>query len=214
MNGVGTGAVRPGETGETGRATTVKSSLGQRRFWRRRRPAMLRLRCSESAQARRQPVCSGPVERGARCAGRALAGGPPVGQRLVAEHRHGVLDALVVAPGALAVLGPQRRAEGHRGPAGLGPLHALAEDRARALDEHRHHRRAGAAREVRRAALERLAPAVRVTGPPSGNSTRLHPSSIRSRARSAVWRPVTFRATGKAFSTSADAALVTWVVKK
>ena len=47
---------------------------GQRRFWRRRRPAAPSLRCSPSSHWRRQPLNSGPVSDGlVPCAARLVA---------------------------------------------------------------------------------------------------------------------------------------------
>ena len=48
--------------GREGNDTQPRS--GQRRFWRRRRPAAPSLRCSVSAHCRRHPVNSGPVSLG------------------------------------------------------------------------------------------------------------------------------------------------------
>ena len=123
-------------------------------------PALPSLRCSVSAHCRRQPVYSGPVRRRRRPRRGAPSGGPGVGEGLVAERRDRGLDARVEPPGVLLRPGDQRCTEHDLGLAGLGPLHPLAEDRPGAVDEHGHHRHAGAPGEVGGAALEVLAPAV------------------------------------------------------
>ena len=157
----------------------------------------------------------GAGERRAGAAG-GIAGGPTTSRsasRRRAPSRPCSMRSLkrrVLSPS----LGPQRRAEGDGGPARLGPLHALAEDGAGALDEHRDHRCARPAGQVGRAALERLAPPVgrpAALGEDAPGSSR--PRSAPGPGRP-ICRPATLRATGNALRTRADAALVTWVVKK
>src|SRR3954452_23101328 len=70
----------------------------------------------------------GSHERRRGASSGAPAGGPPVGECFVAQDGDRLADAGVEAARALAVPGPQGRAEDDLGLARLRALHALAED--------------------------------------------------------------------------------------
>ena len=118
------------------------------------------LRRSASAHSRRHPLYSGPDSVGlVPSAARRRAV-----QKSVSDSSPSTVTACSIRAPKRRVLsssiGPQRAAEHDLGAAGLRALHALAEDRAGAVDEDRDDRCAGARRQVGGAALEVLAPTV------------------------------------------------------
>ena len=114
-------------------------------------PAAL-LAAAKAAVTQFTPLAQRPLRAANRCIpGRSASGSrlgsvascrPIVGQRLVAEQGYGGFDTAlnrrVFSPSAAV----DWAAEDDDGSPRLRALHALAEDRARSVDEHWHHRRA------------------------------------------------------------------------